>query len=267
MNSVELEHIATKKRKLHETSGNSNKEHKFKALLSDNKYRIRVRSVNMMGNSEWTDWKLTTTKKRDVPIVKIPTPMNLETETIVNDSKSFHLKWSSNNKRKKKQKNQKNINNKNKQTNDGTQEKNNIQYYIHLDCDDGVGFHQVEIVQHGKCETIVRNVTSTTGIVKCRVQASNVKTGHRSPFSATVQVQMFSLRARQRRKSNDVNTKEEAQSRAKDAAVRMENQNKMVNSKQNHLKLLNWHCKTNSLGYDGKEEHGKHFQLLQWLCC
>ena len=137
MNSVELEHIATKKRKLHETSGNSNKEHKFKALLSDNKYRIRVRSVNMMGNSEWTDWKLTTTKKRDVPIVKIPTPMNLETETIVNDSKSFHLKWSSNNKRKKKQKNQKNINNKNKQTNDGTQEKNNIQYYIHLDCDDG----------------------------------------------------------------------------------------------------------------------------------
>ena len=130
-----------------------------------------------------------------------------------------------------------------------------------------MGFHQVEIVQHGKCETIVRNVTSTTGIVKCRVQASNVKTGHRSPFSATVQVQMFSLRARQRRKSNDVNTKEEAQSRAKDAAVRMENQNKMVNSKQNHLKLLNWHCKTNSLGYDGKEEHGKHFQLLQWLCC
>ena len=194
---------------MHEISGIDKRQHRFKSLLQNSEYRVRVRSVNMMGNSEWTEWTLVKTKMRDVS-KQISIPFNLTTEAM--DTKTFRAKWSIKQKKDKER----------------SKSEVRIKYHVFVDCDDGVGFHEVHAVE-GVQEAVLRNVASTSGIVRCRIQANNLLSGVRSPFSTISQVQLFSLR-RQRRKSTcssvSTSTKEEAQIRARDAAARIDIQRK-----------------------------------------
>ena len=179
----------------HESSGNRHRSHKFKNLSEETLYAARVRSINSVGTSAWTEWTETTATSKKQGSAAPPTPYNLETEAL--DTKSFQVTW-----RTKR-----------------ASPPIGVQYHVCLDCDDGVGFRKVPTTpmlvapaardgkgkqeEEQKMMAIVSNITcnNTTGVVRCRVQSSNAF-NRRSPFSPTAHVQLFSLRARQRRKNS-----------------------------------------------------------------
>jgi hypothetical protein len=202
--SVELD--SNTKKKQYEIVGNKLNT-KLKALQPQTKYNIRVCSINAIGRSAWTEWMHVETKAR---INEIPsTPYIVDTKVLNN--KSFHVSWSMDHqkssspgggsRRRRKSNNTNNTNSSNSRSTAAGID-SSLLFHVYVDCDDGRMFHQVH-----ECQSImnatIHGIASTTGSVKCRVQTSHAVSHQRSPFSPTVHVQMFSLKARQRKKQQE----------------------------------------------------------------
>lgn len=234
-----LNWTAILKKKQYEIVGNKLNT-KLKALQPQTKYKIRVCSINAIGRSVWTEWMHVETKVR---INEIPlTPYIVDTKVLNN--KSFHVSWSMDHqkssspgggsRRKRKPNSMSNTNSTNSRSTAAGID-SSLLFHVYVDCDDGRMFHQVH-----ECQSImnatIHGIASTTGSVKCRVQTSHAVSHQRSPFSPTVHVQMFSLKARQRKKQQEAGLKAEQNFRKNRSSSSGDSDNSN-DSKQKHKSM------------------------------